>query len=141
MNIATATVEEIKVLSAPMIGSTNGAAFRAVDYERFKAKFGVTPDVCRLVWNQIAQKMNGMAPQIQGFSLLGPEHILYALFFLRVYPTVRQAVGALGRSVGTRQFVKYANFMVRQIASLFDEVVSKSVFILAFLLYFMQTSC
>ena len=133
MNVTTTTEREIKVLSAPMIGSANGEHFLSVDYERFKAKFGITPEICSEVWNQIAEKLNCIS-QIRGLSLLGPEHILFALFFLKVYPTVRQATGTLGRSVGHRQFSKYAHFVIRQIAALYDDVVSKSVFILVIFL-------
>lgn len=124
-NYQFTSVEEIKRLSAPMIASNNGAAFRSIDYERFKSKFGVTPDVCSLVWNEIATKLNSVPP-IPGFSLLRPIHILFALFFLKVYPTVRQAVAALGRTVGTNQFRKYAYFIIRQIAALNEDVVSIS---------------
>lgn len=72
------------ILSAPMIGATNGALFGPMDYQSFKAKFGVTPSVCNLVWNMIVSRLNshGKTPK-GGFSKLKPSHILYGLFFLR----------------------------------------------------------
>ena len=120
------TEEEIKTLSQPLIGADNDppAVFRAVDYERFKAKFGVRPDLAVQVWNMIASKLNNHPP-VKGFLHLNPMHLLYALFFLKVYPTARQATSLLGCRAGTHQFRNYASFVVRRVASLSDQVVSK----------------
>ena len=126
MNYQITTEEEIKLLSAPMIGSNNGALFQATDYQRFKAKFGVTPDVYSLVWNKMIERLNNFEPT-PGFSLISPVHILYALLFLRVYPTVRQAVGTLGCSIGTNQFGKYFHFVIKQIAGMHNDVVSNNI--------------
>ena len=123
-NYPTITEEEIKTMSAPMIGS-NGEAFRTIDYERFKAKFGVEPTICTMAWNLIVTNLNAWPP-IKGFSRLRPQHILYALFFLKCYPTACQITPNLGRNVGTRQFRNYAYFLIRQIAALTSQVVSKN---------------
>lgn len=123
-NHPTTTEEDIKAMSGPLIGS-NGAAFRPVDYERFKAKFGVEPTICTLAWNRIVANLNNHPP-IEGFSCLAPHHILYALFFLKCYPTARQTTPNLGKNVGTRQFRHYAYFLIRQIAALSSQVVSKN---------------
>ena len=119
----TTNEAEMKRLSLPMIGSNN-PSFRPIDYQSFKAKFGVTVTVCTQVWNMVVTKMN-QYPQIEGYCLLGPDHLLYALFFLKCYPTTRQATGFLGQLIGLNSFRKYAYFMIRQVASLSDEVVSK----------------
>ena len=129
MTYRTTTEEEIQRISAPLISLANGPPFRFVDYERFKAKFGVMPDLCALIWNRIVVRLNRNPPRIEGFSL-SVLHVLYALFFLKVYPTVRQAVTTLGRSVGMNQFRKAALFVVQQIAALSSEVVSDKGFFL-----------
>ena len=109
-----------------MIALANGPPFHFVDYERFKAKFGLMPDLCALVWNRIAVRLNNNPPRIEGFRL-SVIHILYALFFLKVYPTACQAVTTLGRPVGLHQFRRPAYFVIRQIAALSSEVVSEEI--------------
>ena len=121
------SVEELKELSKPMICSTAPVGeFRVIDFERFRAKFGVTPTICAQVWNRIVSNLN-IHPPVPGYSRLNAVHILYALFFLRVYPTTRQCITTLGRTVGQNQFRKYGYFVIRQIAALSDEVVSKNL--------------
>ena len=119
---STATEEDVETLSKPMIGSNHPGGFRTIDYDRFKAKFGVTPKVCSMVWNLVVSNLN-QRPRIQGFNRLNPVHILYALFFMKCYPTSRQAVGALGQIIGQNQFRIYSQFVIRQIASLKSQVV------------------
>ena len=126
MSYNRTTEEEIQRISAPMIALANGPPFRFVDYERFKAKFGLMPDLCALVWNRIAVRLNNNPPRIEGFRL-SVIHILYALFFLKVYPTACQAVTTLGRPVGLHQFRRPAYFVIRQIAALSSEVVSEEI--------------
>ena len=120
----TTTEEEIQRVSASMIGS-RGPPFRFVDYERFRGKFGITPDLCALTWNRIVRKMNAKPPRIEGFNL-SVVHILYGLFFLKMYPTARQSVTVLGQAVGLHQFRNSSIFVIRQIAALSNEVVSKN---------------
>ena len=103
-NYSFTTVGEIKELCKPMIASTAAAGeFRVIDYERFEAKFGVEPTICTEVWNMIVSNLNAH-PSVVGMSRLEPTHILYALFFLKVYPTVRQCIRTLGRTVGQNEF-------------------------------------
>ena len=66
---------EMKILSLPMIQSNLPASFRPIDYERFKAKFGVTVTVCTITWNMVVSKLNRY-PCIKGNHLLGPSHLL-----------------------------------------------------------------
>ena len=42
-----------------------------------------------------------------------------------MYPTSRQAIATLGRSVGRNNIQKYAKFIIQRIAGLEDQVVSK----------------
>lgn len=120
--VPTVTESEIKVLSLPLIGSVH-PNFRQIDHERFKAKFGLPVDLCVLTWNRIVQQMRENDISIKGYSLK-PVHILYALFFMRCYPTARQTIATLGHDMSLLTFRKYAYFVVRQIAALSDEVVS-----------------
>ena len=78
-----------------MIALDNGPPFCFLDYKCFEAKFGLMLDVCALVWNRMVKRLNDNPPHIEGFHL-SVIHILYALFFLKVYPTARQAVTTLG---------------------------------------------
>ena len=112
----------IKTLSKSMIGSPPGLDFRFTDYERFKAKFGITTELCALLWNKMVKTLD-LGPSNKGFSRLSPVHLLYGLFFLKVYPTSRQSIGSLGVSVGQHQFSNYAKFMIRNIAALKNDVV------------------
>lgn len=113
---------ELQTLSKPMIGSY-GPGFRITDHERFKAKFGVTTELCTLVWNMIVRRLN-QKPAVKGFCRLTPTHVLYGLFFLKAYPTALQSVATLGNSVGQNQFLSYAKFIIRSIAALSNDVVS-----------------
>ena len=125
-NLPFTTVDEQKELSKPMIGSAAPVGvFRVSDSERFKAKFGVTPEISTDVWNMIASKLNDNPP-VDGYSRLQPVHILYGLFFLKVYPTTRQCIATLGRTAGQNQFRKYAYFVIRQISALSEQVVSEN---------------
>ena len=137
MNYPTTDVEEVKLTSKPLIGSV-GIDFSMNDHERFKAKFGVTVQNCTHVWNMIVSKLNRTTIE-PGFGRLTVVHILYALFFLKMYPTSRQATATLGRNVGRNQFQKYAQFLIRKIAGLSNEVVSKKRFdLINFFFYFIS---
>ena len=129
--------EEIKVLSKPLIGSPVGLAFRAGDRERFKAKFGISTNLCSLVWNKMVEILD---LRMHGFRLLSPLHLLYGLFFLKVYPTSRQAIGTLGSSVGQHLFTKYAKFIIRQIAALKSHVVSEKRIFYIYLILLIDSS-
>ena len=123
-NFRRSTENEMKILSLPMIQS-NSPSFRPIDYERFKAKFGVTVTVCTITWNMVVSKLNRY-PHIRGYRFLSPHHLLYALFFLKCYPTARQAIGSLGQYIGLNSFRKYSYFMIRQVASLSNQVVRQN---------------
>ena len=82
----------------------------------------------------IVQRLNKKTP-LKGFSRLSEVHIMYGLFFLKVYPTARQSVGTLGQNVGQNQFRKYSSFIVRMIASLSDDVVSKNTYFIIIIHY------
>ena len=125
MALSTTTDEEIKSMSAPMIGFI-GPDFSRLAHEAFKAKFGITVGLCTKVWNMIVATLNADgASAVAGFCRLSVIHILYGFFFLRMYPTSRQATATLGKAVGRNQFQKYAQFIIRRIAGLSNEVVSK----------------
>ena len=136
MNYSTTNVHEIKLMSMPMIGAI-GPDFTAIDHEKFKAKFGVTVQICMKTWNMIVAKLNRCSSiEPMGFGRLSAGHILYGLFFLKMYPTSRQATATLGRIVGRNQFQMYAKFVIRRIAGLANEVVSKRIIRTDFLFLF-----
>ena len=58
---------------------SNSHVFQPVDRERFKAKFGISPLVCTVVWNRIVMRLNRVDRDIPGFNGLHPIHIYYAL--------------------------------------------------------------
>ena len=121
MNIQTVTEYEVRVLSLPLIGSLD-PNFCSIDHDRFKAKFGVTTELCAKTWNLMVANLRKNHVDLSGYRL-NPVHILYALFFLRCYPTARQTVGTLGHSLSLVTFRRYAYLVVRQIAALSEEVV------------------
>ncbi|KAJ3117946.1 hypothetical protein HK098_006075 [Nowakowskiella sp. JEL0407] len=45
--------------------------------KRFRALFGITPKICSLIWQSLVSKPSGSKP----------EHLLYALLFLKLYDT------------------------------------------------------
>jgi len=47
------------------------------NHRDFRAGFGISPTVCSYVWNQIHEEESNLAP----------EHLLWALLFLKVYKT------------------------------------------------------
>ena len=109
MRVHPVTEHDIKLFSLPLIGSLN-PNFCDIDHERFKAKFGVTVEICITTWNLIAERLNMESDiDLTGYSLK-PIHILYTLFFLKCYPTARQTISTLGRDQGLKTFCKYVYF-------------------------------
>ena len=54
----TTTEKEIQHVGAQLIGF-HGPPFQFADYERFRAKFGIMPDLCAvLTWNKFVARMN-----------------------------------------------------------------------------------
>lgn len=121
----------------PFIAAPN-AEYRAIDYERFKAKFGVNTTICTTLWDMIATKLNSMASDIyRPFrDYIQPQHLLFALFFLKVYPRERQVAGSLGVHVGRGCYRKWSHFVIRMIAFLSNDVVSVGCICLSSILYF-----
>ena len=110
MSIQTVTEREIRQLSLPLIGSLN-VNFRRIEHERFKAKFGVTVELCAMTWNLMVSNLN-MGSVDLTYICLRPVHILYALFFLKCYPTAHQTTANLGHSPNMRTFRKYTYFVI-----------------------------
>ena len=123
MSIQPVTEREIKQLSLPLIGALDALNFRRIDHERFKAKFGVTVELCVKAWNLMVSNLNKGHIDLKNIRLR-PVHVLYALFFLKCYPTHRQTTSNLGHGLNMATFCKYSYFVIRQVAALSDEVVS-----------------
>ena len=116
------TEYEIRALSLPLIGSLD-PNFCPIDHNRFKAKFGVMTELCAKTWNLMVENLTENDVDLTGYCL-NPVHILYALFFLRCYPTAHQTVGTLGHSLSMVTFWRFVYLVIRQIAVLSDKVVS-----------------
>lgn len=118
------TEDEMKAISAPFINA-NRFAFTGVDYDHFRAMFGVSTTVATIVWNMIVEKLNSMP--MNTYRLLRatfrPKHLLYGFIFLKIYPRERQISGISGVSIGRDTYRKWSQFAIRMISSLFDQVV------------------
>ena len=80
MALSTTTDEEIKSMSAPMIGFI-GPDFSKSAHGAFKAKFGITVSLCAKVWKMIVAKLNADgASAVAGFHCLSVIHILTVFF-------------------------------------------------------------
>lgn len=122
---------DFQQLSRPLIGSAGVAddEFRRIEQERFKTMFGVTPSLCTLAWNMIVSNLNvddainNEGDLFKHFYRLKPLHMLWALYYLKVYPRERQISSVVGR-VCRNNFRKYTFFVIKQLADLKHEVVS-----------------
>lgn len=121
------TEDNVKRASLQFINAPS-KDFRIDDYERFRAKFGISTSVCAIVMNMIENKLNSMPPDLfakerRFFSL---THLMRALVFLKMYPTERQITTGcmlVGRSITRVSFRKWNKFTIRMIASLSSDVV------------------
>lgn len=121
----TTTEDDIEAMSHSMLGMRSNQLFNRVHHERFKMKFGVTVEVCVLVWNRMVNRLNRY-PYGNEYDNLNPMHMLYALIFLRMYPKSRQINGLLDKTVCHKSFKKWTSFVIRAIAALSSEVVSQN---------------
>ena len=125
MVYATSSENEFKQFSLKLIGAIDIPSvndFRAIDYERFKATFGVTPSVCAIAYNRMVSYLR-RHPARPAFDRLSPIHMLWALYFLKQYPRQRQVATILGR-VSFVTFRKWTHFVILNLANMKDEVVS-----------------
>ena len=80
---------------------------------RFKASFGISVEVCIVVWNKYIAK----------FPNATHKHLLWGIYFLKTYPKESVAAALFGTSEKT--FRKHTRVVVERIGSLVTSVVSK----------------
>ena len=135
------TTADFRQTSRTMIGSRNveDNEFRGIDFARFKATFGVEPEVCSIVWNKMVALLNEYPPNETRYDNLHPMHMLWALFYLKMYPTARQISSVVGK-VCKDNFRFWTRFVIDSIGALGDEVVSGISIKCLDLLYFITST-
>ena len=81
---------------------------------RFKASFGISVEVCIVLWNKFIEKYPNASHQ----------HLLWGVYFLKAYPIEAVAAALFGTTEKT--FRKHSRAVVERIGSLVNSVVSKN---------------
>ena len=103
-----------EVLGDLIIGEKNGLH----KWDHYKAHFGVMPGVVSIVWKMLASR--------QDTPKLKPKHLMWALLWLKVYPSERVIETLLNADRGSIR--SWVPFTIKAIASLKKQVVSASEF-------------
>lgn len=90
-----------------------------VGLRRYRSLFGTTPAICSLVWNRLAMHCG----HPHGSK---PEHLLYALLLLKLYPTESHLRAITGRDEKTLR--KWAWTYINLMAFHLRTVTAKSNF-------------
>ena len=86
---------------------------------RFKSSFGISVEVCIILWNMLLPHFKEEPrPPAQ-------KHLLWALYFLKSYSTESLAAGVFGTSEKT--FRKHTHSMIMRISSQMNSVVSDKI--------------
>ena len=93
---------------------------------RFRALFGTSPKVCRILWDKVYEESTPRGAK--------PKHLLWALLFCRVYNT--EHVNASMAGCDEKTFRKWSWVFVEAISDLQHEVVS---LIILFTIHFTLT--
>ena len=80
---------------------------------RFKASFGISVEVCIVLWNKFIEK----------YPNASHKHLLWGIYFLKAYPI--EAVAAALFVTSEKTYRKHTRIVVERIASLAASVVSK----------------
>ena len=81
---------------------------------RFKASFGISVEVCIILWNMYIEKHPNASH----------KHLLWGIYFLKAYPIEAAAAALFGTTEKT--FRKHSRDVVGRIGSLVNSVVSKN---------------
>jgi hypothetical protein len=83
---------------------------------RFRSLFLLTPKECEVLWTNVynRERLNG------GMPFNRPEHLLWTLYYLKVYPTWDQMATLTGASEKTLH--KWITFVVEYLAGIKDWV-------------------
>lgn len=88
----------------------------ATEYRHFRAHFGIAPSTCALLWKAVSHNHYILPPKGQ------PEHLLWALLYLKLYDSDEVLADLVGVDVKT--FCKWSWSFVLAIAKLKPQVVS-----------------
>jgi hypothetical protein len=91
---------------------------------RFRSFFGARYDIVKMVWDMLGE--GGLRPE-----KCEPKHLLWALYFLKVYPREAPGCAAVGGSKGAidpKTMRKWVWLVLERIADLADVVVSACSF-------------
>ena len=94
--------------------------------ERWRSFFCVKPSVCVTAWTLIGVPVHPTDDDAD-LSHARPEHLLWALLFLKVYGDEHESSGLAGGDNGAvdeKTFRKWVEIFVSRIACLADQVVS-----------------
>ena len=92
----------------------------AMEDRRFRSLFGARIEIVLKVWLMLGK--DGLRPKKSK-----PRHLLWTLYFLKVYPREAPGCSAVGGSKGAidpKTFRKWVWLFIERIAELADEVVS-----------------
>ena len=92
----------------------------AMEDRRFRSFFGARFEIVRMVWDMLGE--GGLRPEKSE-----PKHLLWTLYFLKVYPREGPGCAAVGGSRGAvdpKTMRKWVWLFLERIAELADEVVS-----------------
>jgi hypothetical protein len=96
----------------------------AMEYRRFRSFFGARYNIVKMVWDMLGE--GGLRPE-----KCEPKHLLWALYFLKVYPREAPGCAAVGGSKGAidpKTMRKWVWLVLERIADLADVVVSACSF-------------
>jgi hypothetical protein len=117
--------EQFRKLGGEIIGCDPEGRSETVFSGLFLSFFGVEPNVCVTAWDMIIS--SAASEEESEFSSAKPEHLLWALLFLKKYGDAgemcRLAGGDSG-SVDEKSFRKWSRLFVERIACLLLDVVS-----------------
>ena len=91
----------------------------AMEDRRFRSFFGAQFEIVRMVWDMLGE--GGLRPEKSE-----PKHLLWTLYFLKVYPREGPGCAAVGGSRGAvdpKTMRKWVWLFLERIAELADEVV------------------
>ena len=112
-----ATIDCIKVGLKYMGRRISAKCMRDVketDKRRFRASYGVSPEVCTQVWQMIYHSL----PMLLTF-----DHLLWALLFMKIYATESVLAGSVG--VDEKTYRLHVWTVIKSISNLKGNVVSQ----------------
>jgi len=121
----TATEEQICKLGGEIMGRDPAGKSEPVFEKRWMSFYGVSPTVCFDLWNQLCVPVD--PPSGHELCSAKPEHLLWALLWLKVYGNeteLARLCGATGGAIDEKTFWKWTRIFVTRIAYLLPDVVS-----------------